>query len=133
MTLDSFERFAEVARTVPNNGGSRLVPVWHEILLDTDTAVSSYARIRRGSFGFLLESAPAGGETWARYTYMGTEPASAWRLVDGTVSDWDARRGWHSERSPADPLADLDNLISAAQPVDAPELGAFWTGAVGFF
>ena len=27
-----------------------------------------------GPFAFLLESAPAGGETWARYTFLGTEP-----------------------------------------------------------
>ena len=27
-----------------------------------------------GPFAFLLESAPAGGETWSRYTFLGTEP-----------------------------------------------------------
>ena len=40
-----------------------------------------FAKLRRGPFAFLLESAPAGGETWSRYTFIGTEPQAAWRLT----------------------------------------------------
>ena len=36
----------------------RLVPVWHDCLLDLDTPVSAFAKLRRGPFAFLLESAP---------------------------------------------------------------------------
>ena len=122
----SFERFAALAV----DGG--LVPIWHDILLDVDTPVSAFAKIRRGPFAFLLESAPAGGETWARYTFLGTEPRAAWRLKDGTVQDWSARDGWHNSRSPADPLADLESLVTLHPPVNVPELGRFWSGAVGF-
>ncbi len=129
--ISSYERFRELAAT--RNGSRSIVPVWSEILLDTDTPVSAYAKLRRGPFGFLLESAPAGGDTWARYTFLGTEPRSAWRLANGIVQDWSAEQAWHADRTPADPLADLDALISAEVPVDAPELGAFWTGAVGYF
>ena len=123
----SFDRFAARAA----KGG--LVPVWRDCLLDTDTPVSAFAKIRRGPFAFLLESAPAGGETWARYTVLGTEPRAAWRLRDGTVEDWTRAAGWHGARRPADPLADLRALITAHGPADVPELGAFWGGAVGFF
>ena len=122
----SFERFAALAV----DGG--LVPIWHDILLDVDTPVSAFAKIRRGPFAFLLESAPAGGETWARYTFLGTEPRAAWQLKDGTVQDWSARDGWHNSRSPADPLADLESLVTLHPPVNVPELGRFWSGAVGF-
>lgn len=110
-----------------------LVPVWRDVLLDTDTPVSAFARLRHGPFAFLLESAPAGGETWARYTFLGSEPRAAWRLVDGTVEDWSADRGWHGERRPADPIEDLRTHICTHAPIDAPELGAFWGGAVGYF
>jgi anthranilate synthase component I len=127
----AFERFAALSRSIMH--GARIVPVWREFLLDTDTPVTAFAKLRRGPFGFLLESAPAGGETWARYTFLGTEPRAAWKYSGGKVQDWDAHRGWHSERSPSDPLADLDALIARSEPVDAPELGAFWTGAVGYF
>lgn len=130
--ISPFERFTELAGEA---GASKaiVVPVWSEIVLDTDTPVSAYAKLRSGPFGFLLESAPAGGETWARYTFLGTEPRAAWRLRDGLVEDWSAEKGWHAGRTPADPLGDLDTLISDATPVNVPELGAFWTGAVGYF
>src|SRR6476661_7000163 len=130
--VSSFERFAQLADQ-PGQQKAIVVPVWSEIVLDTDTPVSAYAKLRSGPFGFLLESAPAGGETWARYTFLGTEPRSAWRLRDGVVHDWSSELGWHGERTPEDPLADLDALLAAATPLDVPELGAFWTGAVGFF
>ena len=110
-----------------------LVPVWRDCLLDGETPVSAFAKLRRGPFAFLLESAPAGGETWARYTFMGTEPRAAWRLKDGVAEDWTLEKGWHGARTPEDPLVDLQQLVAKHEPVDVPELGAFWSGAVGFF
>jgi len=123
----SFEDFKRRART------ATLVPVWKDILLDTDTAVSTFSKLRRGPFAFLLESAPAGGEAWSRYSYLGTEPRSAWRLANGIVEDWTADRGWHNARKSADPLADLATLVEEVQPADVPELGQFWGGIVGYF
>src|SRR4051812_34994359 len=132
MTRADFHRRAEEARAA---GRPRLVPVTQEILLDNETPVSAFAKLRRdnGPFAFLLESAPAGGETWARYTYMGSAPRAAWRLTDGTVEDWTAARGWHNARRPKDPLADLEELITRDGPLELPETGDFWSGAVGFF
>ena len=123
----SFERFAALA----SDGG--LVPVWRELLLDTDTPVSAFAKLRRGPFAFLLESAPAGGETWSRYTFMGTEPRAAWRLRDQTVEQWTPADGWYGARHVDDPLADLEHLLTEFEAVSVPELGAFWGGAIGYF
>ena len=123
----SFEEFSRRAAT------ASLVPVWKECLLDTETPVSAFAKLRRGPFAFLLESAPAGGETWSRYTFLGTEPRSAWRLSNGVVEEWNSKKGWHNERKPADPLADLGELIDAVEPANVPELGQFWGGVVGYF
>ena len=114
-------------------GSATLVPVWRDCLLDTDTPVSAFAKLRRGPFAFLLESAPAGGETWARYTFLGTEPRSAWRLTNGVVEDWSVERGWHNARKPIDPLADLKTLVEDFEPAQVPELGQFWGGVVGYF
>jgi anthranilate synthase component I len=124
MSLEDFKRRA---------AAGTLVPVWKDCLLDTDTPVSAFAKVRRGPFAFLLESAPAGGETWSRYTYLGTEPRSAWRLANGVVEDWTNERGWHNARQPENPLADLAALIDAAKPAHVPELGDFWGGVVGYF
>jgi len=123
----TFNRFRDLSRT------AGLVPVWREILLDTDTPVSAFAKLRRGQFAFLLESAPAGSETWSRYTFMGTEPRAAWRLRDGNVEEWTAERGWHAQRQTVDALADLERIVTEYAPADVPELGAFWGGAVGYF
>jgi anthranilate synthase component 1 len=135
VTFDAFAGHARRARDDVRSGavGSRLVPVWRDILLDADTPVAAFAKLRRAPFAFLLESAPAGGETWARYTFLGTEPRAAWRLVDGVVEDWTPGRGWHGARRPPDPLADLESLLAQHPPVDVPELGDFWAGAVGYF
>src|SRR3979411_794975 len=76
----SFEGFRRTG------GEATLVPVWKDCLLDTDTPVSAFAKLRDGPFAFLLESAPAGGETWSRYTFLGSAPRSAWRLRDGGVA-----------------------------------------------
>jgi anthranilate synthase component 1 len=135
LNMPGFERFCALAQAVGPAGG--VIPVWRDCLLDTDTAVSAFAKLRRGPFAFLLESAPAGSETWSRYTFMGTEPRSAWRLTDGVVEDWTPERGWHGARRPADPLADLDAVLARDTPPPLgeleAELGAFWGGAVGYF
>src|SRR3954463_11125900 len=102
MTFDDYRRLAQPPHPVP---------VWRDILLDTDTPVTAFAKLREGPFAFLLESAPAGGETWARYTFLGSAPRGAWRLRDGVVHDWSPALGWHGERTPADPLEDLNALI----------------------
>ena len=109
------------------------MPVWRELLLDTDTPVSAFAKLRRDPFAFLLESAPAGGDTWSRYTFMGTEPRAAWRFRDGVVEDWTATTGWHAPRRVDDPLADLERVVTEFDAVTVPELGAFWGGAIGYF
>jgi anthranilate synthase component 1 len=124
MSFAEFQRRAQRGRTVP---------VWCDYLLDADTPVTAFAKLREGPFAFLLESAPAGGETWARYTFLGSAPRAAWRLKEGAVEDWTEAQGWHNRREPNNPLDDLDALARQYPPVDVPELGTFWSGAVGFF
>ena len=130
--MTSVHAFRERARQAAADR-ARLVPVWTDVLLDTETPVAAFAKLRHGPFAFLLESAPAGGETWARYTFMGTAPRAAWKLEDGVVRDWSPERGWHNERRPGDPLADLEALLREAEPIEVPEIGEFWSGAVGYF
>jgi anthranilate synthase component 1 len=128
----SVHEFRERARRATSTG-PRLLPVWRDVLLDAETPVAAFAKLRNGPFAFLLESAPAGGEMWARYTFMGTAPRAAWKLEDGVVQDWLPARGWHNDRRPADPLADLESLLRDCEPVSVPEIGEFWSGAVGYF
>jgi len=64
---------------------------------------------------------------------MGTEPRGAWRLRDGQVDTWTPDKGWIAGEACDDPIADLQRRVRAERPVLVPELGAFWSGAVGYF
>lgn len=131
--MSDFAAFAARAREAAGASQGALIPVWRDILLDGDTAVGAFHKLREGPFAFLLESAPAGGETWARYSFFGSSPRGAWRLLDGVVEDWSPSAGWHGARRPEDPFADLRAALTQQAVVEVPELGPFWGGAVGFF
>ena len=123
--LPTFSDFREYA------ADARVVPVWKEFLFDVDTAVTAYAKLARPPFGFLLESV-VGGEQWARYSFLGTRPAAAWRLHDGLVSWWTPDEGWATVQTD-DPLAGLDARLRERTPAAVPGLPRFWGGAVGYF
>ena len=125
----SFEEFRALARSFGDRPG--LVPVAREFLLDTETAVTAYHKLAEGPFGFLLESV-VGGEQWARYTFLGTRPAGAWRLQGGDVSLWTPEQGWAPVECD-DPLADLDARLRRREMAEVPGLPRFMGGAVGYF
>lgn len=111
--------------------GTGVLPVWREFLFDVDTAVTAYAKLRRPPFGFLLESV-VGGDQWARYTFLGTDPCQAWRLREERAELWTPSDGW-TPITTDDPLADLDQRLRARQPLAAEGLPRLWGGAVGYF
>src|ERR1700741_1167307 len=53
--------------------GGNLVPVYAEVAADLDTPLSAFLRLRPGPYSFLLESVE-GGEKWARYSFLGSDP-----------------------------------------------------------
>jgi anthranilate synthase component 1 len=121
----SFTEFLDLA----DDAG--VVPVWREFLFDTDTAVTAYEKLYRPPFGFLLESV-VGGEQWARYSFLGSQPREAWRLKGGKISIWRPDRGWKEVES-TNPLEDLDRRLRARKSPRVDGLPRFWGGAVGFF
>ena len=121
----SFPEFQKLSRD------AGVVPVWREFLFDTDTAVTAYEKLYQPPFGFLLESV-VGGEQWARYSFLGSQPKEAWRLKGGKVDLWTAEGGWQ-EVETEDPLGDLDRRLQARKPARVEGLPRFWGGAVGFF
>jgi len=121
----SFERYAELATT----GG--VVPVTRELSADTLTALTAFAALARPPFGFLLESL-VGGERWARYTFLGTEPSEVRRYRAGAAERWTPRHGWEPGGRAPDPLADIADRLRALRAVPVPGLPRFTGGAVGF-
>ena len=128
----SFPEFEEHARR------ARMIPVWREIPFDTETAVTAFAKIAEPPFAFLLESVVGGEggggvEKWARYTFLGARPLSAWRLRDRTVETWSREAGWHDARETDDPLASFRAALGDWTCADVPGLPRLWGGAVGYF
>ncbi|HJQ65692.1 MAG TPA: anthranilate synthase component I family protein [Gemmatimonadales bacterium] len=107
------------------------MPLAREIVLDSDTAVAAYAKIARPPFGFLLESA-VGGERWARYTFLGTEPREVWRYRGRAVGRWTAADGWRDAGETGDPIGHLAQRLRALPPIAVPGLPPFYGGAVGY-
>ena len=109
-----------------------LVPVWREILFDTHTAVTAYAALARPPFGFLLESV-IGGETWARYSFLGSAPAEVWKIGEGgAVARWTPAAGWGAPGDAGDPLAALDHALQSRRIAAVDGLPRFVGGAVGY-
>ncbi|HTT66442.1 MAG TPA: anthranilate synthase component I family protein [Gemmatimonadales bacterium] len=109
-----------------------IVPVVRECLLDADQPVAVLRKIARPPFAFLLESA-VGGERWARYTFLGTEPREAWRYRGRSVARWTPESGWGPDQAAADPMEHLGARLRALGGAPRPELPRFFGGAVGYF
>lgn len=92
-----------------------VVPVYKEILADTETPVSVLQRFRDRENAFLLESLE-GGETWGRYSFVGIDPALL----------------FETDHPNAGGLEPLRNVYKGLKVAEIPGLPRFFGGAVGF-
>ncbi|MBP8116897.1 MAG: anthranilate synthase component I [Nitrospira sp.] len=122
LTLDEFRALA---------AEGNLIPLYREILADYETPVSAFAKIDHGPTAYLLESV-AGGENWARYSFLGSGSSAVIREEKG---DLVLTRGKKNLRiqSRGNPLERLRELMEAYRPVTVPGLPRFVGGAVGYF
>lgn len=111
--------------------GGGVIPISRDLTADTLTPVTAFAALRRAPFAFLLESL-VGGERWARYTFLGTEPAEAWRYRAGQAARWTPAFGWRPAGPATDPLAHIGARLRQLRPAPCPELPRFTGGAVGY-
>jgi anthranilate synthase component I len=107
-----------------------LIPVYAELAADLDTPLSAFLRLRPGPHAFLLESVE-GGEKWARYSFLGTDP----RLI---VTARNKRVTVHHAGGPTEvlpttnPLDGLRSVLSRFTAVPVEGLPRFQGGAVGY-
>jgi anthranilate synthase component 1 len=121
-----YDAFAARARR-----GGGMVPVTRQVVLDGDTPVTAFAKLHRGPYGFLLESLE-GGERWARYTFLATEPREVFRYRGREVSRWTPDAGWTIAERDVAPLEHLGRTMRRHPPVEVPGLPRFTGGAVGY-
>jgi len=120
-----------------------LIPVWTSVPADLLTPVSAYLKLTRRrskkpgakpNYSFLLESVE-GGETIARYTYLGTDPflILRFRMGDrGTASGiTELTRNGRTERLEGDMMGATRELLASFKPVRIEGLPPFAAGAVG--
>ena len=116
------EEFARLAAT------HRVVPVWTEIVADTETPVTAFAKIAGDEPAFLFESAEQ-DEQSGRYSILG---AGAEREFLARGTHFEVRQNGTIIRSgeAADPLAELEREMSGFH---APEgMSHFPGGCVGY-
>ena len=97
--------------------------------LDLETPLTAFWKLQRGPWNFLLESVE-GGERWARYTAMGTEPWAV-ATVRGDRLTVQERDGSVHERRTDAPLDDVLALLDLGGVYRPPEGLRFGGGLVG--
>ena len=96
-----------------------LVPVYREIDADLETPVSAYLKVTKGNYSFLLESVE-GGERFARYSFIGTEPYKVINTGPGQP-DGDVN-----------PLGLISKEMEKSSLASVPGLPRLHGGAVGY-
>jgi anthranilate synthase component 1 len=124
MHYPDFKQFKRLAQ------GGNLIPLYREILADTETPVSALIKLRAKSHLFLLESVE-GGEKWGRYTFLGSDPHVIF-TVRGKEILIQKRGETRSHKHGGDPLGFLKNQLYSYHPVPVEGLPRFYGGAVGF-
>jgi anthranilate synthase component 1 len=114
-------------KTLSSKGN--VIPVYREILADTDTPVSAALKLG-GTPSFLLESV-VGGEKWARYSFLGSRPSKVIKSWGRRVEIKDEKRK-KQVFDADDPLDIIKNEIKAYNPVDVKGLPRFCGGLVGY-
>ena len=125
MFKPSLEEFKKLAKS------GNLIPVYKEILADLDTPVSAYMKIGDGDYSFLLESVE-GGEKWARYCFLGCDPAVVVSSKGRNITIDENGKRQESKIESGTPLSAIKEILARYNPVDVPGLPRFSGGAVGF-
>jgi anthranilate synthase component I len=117
----------ESFKTLSSKGN--LIPVYTEILADTETPVSAALKLG-GSPSFLLESM-IGGEKWARYSFLGSRPSRVLKGWGKKIEIKDDKMG--TQRLRADnPIEVIKKELTEYKPVDVMGLPRFYGGLVGY-
>ena len=124
MYYPAFERFTKLSRD------GNLIPIYREILADTETPVSALMKLYPKSHVFLLESVE-GGEKWGRYTFLGGDPHCIF-TVRGDEVIIQERGEVRTQKHGGDPLNILRDLLYRYRPVPIAGLPRFYGGAVGY-
>jgi anthranilate synthase component 1 len=119
----SREEFEQLA------AGATVVPVYREVIADRLTPVLAQATLGQDAGSYLLESV-TGGETWARYSFVGFAPEV---IVRGVADKFECvLDGDVQTELGVDPWERLRETLAEWKPPEVDWLPRFWGGAVGY-
>lgn len=123
MICPDFKTFKKKSRE------GNLIPVYREILADLETPLSAFLKLKSRAC-FLFESVE-GGEKWARYSFIGSNPSV---IIEGSGLDLTITHGKRREKVSAenDPLEIVSAELKKYKPVIVHELPRFFGGFVGY-
>jgi anthranilate synthase component 1 len=125
MIKPNYEEFEELSRQ------GNLIPIAAEIPGDLDTPLSALLKIDDSKSSFLLESVE-GGERWARYSFLGSDPRAIIKSKNG-VAEIHTGESVETISGVSDPTCVVKQVMERFRPARVPDLPAFFGGAVGFF
>jgi anthranilate synthase component 1 len=125
MYYPTLEEFKEKAKT------GNTIPVYRPILADMETPVSAFYKLMPDNYAFLLESVE-GGETVARYSFLGSQPSVLFQSKGHQVTIEYLAKGEKVSKEYEDPLKALEEVMQNYQPVSVDGLPQFHGGAVGY-
>jgi anthranilate synthase component 1 len=122
----TFEQFSALAASC------NLIPLCDDLPADLDTPVSAFLKLRTGEYDFLFESV-VGGEKWARYSFLGTQPRTVYALTGGRLQAYDvAAQKFEEIPFSGNPLDVFRSRFKALRPYQDPGLPRFFGGLVGY-
>ncbi len=107
-----------------------LIPIFTELMADTETPLSLYLKLREGwKYSLLLESAE-GGIKWGRYSFIVLSSSFhySWKGGIGYIYKGGKVRLFRE----VDPLKPLGELLKLIKPYHDPSLPRFWGGYAGY-
>ncbi len=117
-----FDTFLKTAKT------ARMIPVFEEFNMDTQTPIGLFMRFAGQENSFLLESVE-GGERWARYSFIGRRP---FMIFKSTGEDITIIKGDERTEKKGNPFEELKKLLSKYKGIHFKGMPRFSGGAVGY-
>ena len=112
--------------------GYRHLPICRELVADFETPLSCYAKVARGPYSYLLESANQGGEKWSRFSIIGLPARRIVRMCGDRLTLTDNGALIRDEVI-QDPLAEIAQLQQAYSYPSSPGMPNYTGGLVGYF
>lgn len=110
-----------------------LIPVYKEILADTETPVSAYLKLKTDSYSYLLESME-GAEKVARFSFLGIRPLIIFKSKNNNVSvvNFGERRTQRNFIAKSNPLMELKKIAGNIKFAELKGMARFCGGFVGY-